>query len=241
MRVRLLRALGALVFLLAGCGLLPGGGAGPAGNLPPSGTAPPTETSSATLSPTATSTPSPTPTLHPLTIESMRQREYPGSEIVLVENLAAGSNYARYIVSYQSEGLAIRALLTVPLGAKPATGQVFDGVSLLPVFKGGTLPDRALFWHYPHYGNQGGAPGAAIRRGDWKLIEWFEDGRAELFNLAADLGETKDLAAQEPQRVAQMRAELQAWQKEVGAKFPAKNPNHDPGKPDGRVSNRKRP
>ncbi len=57
-------------------------------------------------------------------------------------------------------------------------------------------PERPLFWHYPHYGNQGGAPGAAIRRGDWKLIEWFEDGRVELFNLAQDLGEKNDLAAQ---------------------------------------------
>ena len=64
-----------------------------------------------------------------------------------------------------------------------------DGRSLLPLFRGETVPERPLFWHYPHYGNQGGAPGAAIRRGDWKLIEWFEDQRVELFNLAADLGE----------------------------------------------------
>ena len=51
-----------------------------------------------------------------------------------------------------------------------------------------------MFWHYPHYGNQGGAPGAAVRRGDWKLIEWQEDGRAELFNLAQDLGEKNAFA-----------------------------------------------
>jgi arylsulfatase A-like enzyme len=123
-------------------------------------------------------------------------------------------------------------------GAKPKPGQTLDGLSLLPVLKGGTLPERALFWHYPHYGNQGGAPAAAVRRGDWKLIEWLEDNRAELFNLAQDLGEQADLAAKEPQRVAQLRAELAAWQKQVGAKLPTPNPNYDATKPSGRAANR---
>lgn len=120
--------------------------------------------------------------------------------------------------------------------AKPAPGQVLDGTSLKPVLSGQALPERALFWHYPHYGNQGGAPAAAVRRGDWKLVEWLEDGRVELFNLANDLGETKDLAAQEPQRVAQMRDELHAWQQQVGAKFPIPNPKYDPARPSGRAT-----
>jgi arylsulfatase A-like enzyme len=124
------------------------------------------------------------------------------------------------------------------VGAKPKPGQVLDGQSLLPVFKGGTLPERPIFWHYPHYGNQGGAPAAAIRRGDWKLIEWLEDGRTELFHLAQDLSEKNDLAAKEPQRVAQLREELHAWQKQVGAKFPIPNPHYDAAKPNGRAANR---
>ena len=123
-------------------------------------------------------------------------------------------------------------------GAQPQPGQVLDGASLLPVLKGGTLPERALFWHYPHYGYQGGAPAAAIRRGDWKLIEWQEDGRAELFNVAHDLGEQTDLAAKEPQRVTRLRDELHAWQKEVGAKSPIPNLNYDPAKPNGRAATR---
>jgi arylsulfatase A-like enzyme len=123
-------------------------------------------------------------------------------------------------------------------GAKPQAGQTLDGVSLLPVLKGGTLPGRALFWHYPHYGNQGGAPAAAVRRGDWKLIEWLEDNRAELFNLAQDPGEKSDLAAKEPKRAAQLRAELHSWQKQVGAKFPSPNPDYDATKPSGRAANR---
>jgi arylsulfatase A-like enzyme len=123
-------------------------------------------------------------------------------------------------------------------GAEPQPGQTLDGLSLMPLLKGGESPERALFWHYPHYGNQGGAPGAAIRRGDWKLIEWLEDGRAELFDLAADPGEQIDLAAEQPERVAKLRAELHDWQREVGANFPAPNPAYDPAKPSGRAARR---
>jgi arylsulfatase A-like enzyme len=126
-------------------------------------------------------------------------------------------------------------------GGKVEPGQALDGASLLPVLRGGDLPERALFWHYPHYGNQGGAPCAAIRRGDWKLIEWFEDDRVELFNLSEDLGEQHDLAAAEPERVARLRAELQAWQQQVGAKFPKPNPAYDPAKPSGRAAERLAP
>jgi arylsulfatase A-like enzyme len=107
------------------------------------------------------------------------------------------------------------------------------------VLRGEPLTERALFWHYPHYGNQGGAPAAAVRRGDWKLIRWFEDGREELFDLAGDLGEQRDLAAREPARVAALRTELRAWQQDVGAKFPVPNPAYDPAAPSGRAAPRK--
>ncbi len=83
-------------------------------------TALPTATRPPTATPTATATP--TPTLNPLTIQSMRERAYPGSAIMIEQTLQPGSNYNRYIASYQSEGLKIDALLTVPNGAKPATG-----------------------------------------------------------------------------------------------------------------------
>jgi arylsulfatase A-like enzyme len=123
-------------------------------------------------------------------------------------------------------------------GAKLAPGQVVDGVSLLPLFRGGALPERALFWHYPHYGNQGGAPSAAIRRGNWKLIEWMEDQRVELFDLARDPGEETDLARRDPEQAAALRAELKAWQQTVGARYPTPNPNYDPAKTSGRAVNR---
>jgi arylsulfatase A-like enzyme len=118
----------------------------------------------------------------------------------------------------------------------PST-QSADGCSLLPLLQGTPLPERALYWHYPHYGNQGGAPAAAIRRKQWKLIEWYEDQRVELYNLEADLGEQNDLSAKHPEIAQQMLQELHAWQKSVGALMPTTNPKYDPTKPSGRTAN----
>ena len=95
-----------------------------------------------------------------------------------------------------------------------------DGVSLTPQLKQAGEPKReTLFWHYPHYSNQGGFPGAAIRMGDYKLIERFEDGRVHLYNLRTDVGEQRDLSGQMPEKVAAMRRNLHVWYKEVDAKF----------------------
>ena len=113
------------------------------------------------------------------------------------------------------------------LPAKPE--QHLDGVSLVALLKGtATSRGRPLYWHYPHYGNQGGAPHGAIRDGDWKLIEWYEDGALELYNVPADIGEKNNLAAQQPEKVRELRAKLVAWRAEVGAIMPTPNPDFDP-------------
>jgi hypothetical protein len=96
------------------------------------------------------------------------------------------------------------------------------------------MAERPLFWHYPHYGNQGGAPGAAMLLGDWKLIEWSEDDRIELFHLATDPGETMNRASAEAARVERMRTDLHAWQTTVGALSTTPNPKYDEAKPTGR-------
>ncbi len=102
-------------------------------------------------------------------------------------------------------------------GLPPAPSQHIDGVSLVAALKGGTVRRSApLFWHYPHYGNQGGAPCGAARDGDWKLIEWFEDGSLELFNLRDDLGEQKNLAAQHAEKSRELHAKLVAWRCHLG-------------------------
>ena len=126
-------------------------------------------------------------------------------------------------------------------GAKADSGAQRDGVSLRPILKEGKAPKRALFWHYPHYGNQGGAPCAAVRRGDWKLIEWYEDkDHVELFDLSQDVGETSDLAKQHPKVVKRLRQELHDWQKEIAATFATGNPGYDDSKRNGRATRRAR-
>lgn len=113
------------------------------------------------------------------------------------------------------------------LAARPE--QHIDAQSLAPLLRGGTRPQRPLFWHYPHYGNQGCSPGGVVRVGDFKLIEWFEDDRIELFNVRDDLGEWHDLAATMPDRAAQMRQQLHDWRKDVSAAMPTPNPDYQPG------------
>ena len=114
-------------------------------------------------------------------------------------------------------------------GLEPMHEQHVDGVSLAPLLAKGTPPEREdLFWHYPHYGNQGGMPGSAIRSGDMKLIEWFEDGRVELYDLAADLGEAHDLSSERPEEAQRLRAKLAAWRKAVDAQLPSPNPDYKP-------------
>lgn len=105
----------------------------------------------------------------------------------------------------------------------PPAGKNIDGISLVPALQGHPLPARSLYWHYPHYGNQGGSPSAAIRTGDYKLIEFFEDGRTELYDLASDPGEQHDLSSANPDRAVALQNALDAWQSRIGARFPTQN------------------
>ncbi len=94
-----------------------------------------------------------------------------------------------------------------------------DGLDLRPALEGKPLDRDALYWHYPHYSNQGGMPGGAIRLGDYKLVERYEDGRVHLYNLKDDIGELKDLSSEQPELTKQLTADLHAWYKTVDAKF----------------------
>jgi hypothetical protein len=107
--------------------------------------------------------------------------------------------------------------------------EAIDGVSLIDLLHGGRLgQSRRLFWHQSHYTNQGSRPGGAARDGDWKLIEHYEDGHCELFNVAADAGETNDLSAKYPARVAELRGQLEAWRRAVGAQENRANTDFNP-------------
>ena len=114
-------------------------------------------------------------------------------------------------------------------GVKPPSS--VEGTSLVPLLKQtGEFSREALFWHYPHYHHS--TPAGAIRAGDYKLIEFFEDGRLELYNLRTDLSEKKNLAEAEPDRAKALHQKLQAWRKTIHAKMPTPNPDYDPAKAD---------
>jgi arylsulfatase A-like enzyme len=109
--------------------------------------------------------------------------------------------------------------------AGAASKEKYDGVNLADLFlQGRAPPPRPLYWHQPHYTNQGGRPAGAIRDGSWKLIEHYENGACELYDLAVDPGEATDLAAKEPARVADLRGKLEKWRRDVGAQENKANP-----------------
>jgi arylsulfatase A-like enzyme len=127
--------------------------------------------------------------------------------------------------------LDIAATLLDVGGCALPGGQVLDGTSLRPLLTAAGAPaPRDLVWHYPHYPNQGGRPAGALIAGDGpapgtdKIVEHFEDGRVELFDLATDPGEHRDLAGERPERTRELQARLAAWRQQVGAKMPTANP-----------------
>ena len=111
----------------------------------------------------------------------------------------------------------------VPLDA----GHRPDGASITAALRGRSLAERNMYWHYPHYSPQLGRPSSAIRRGEWKLIEHLETGKAELYNLKNDIGERTDLAGTEAKRFEAMQGELHAWRIKVDAQMPVPNPDYD--------------
>jgi arylsulfatase A-like enzyme len=116
-------------------------------------------------------------------------------------------------------------------GAPLLPDQHKDGQSFVAALRdpAKTDPGRVLFWHYPHWGNQGGIPGAAVRRGDWKLIDWFWRKPPELFHLANDPGERQNLAAKNPEVLADLQRVLHGCQAATKALMP--HPNPDPKMP----------
>ena len=118
-----------------------------------------------------------------------------------------------------------------------------DGVSLVPLLRGGSLQARSLHWYLPFYDLRWGAtPCAVLREGDWKLIDYFGDSfdaegryeegsRTELFDLGNDLGESRNLAGSEIERTVAMRQRLHDWMRSVPAEIPGQNPHHDPSRP----------
>jgi arylsulfatase A-like enzyme len=107
-------------------------------------------------------------------------------------------------------------------GVDPLPDQHVDGISIAPLLESpaSDLDRDAIYFHYPHRNAHAGVPSGAIRVGDFKLIEFFDDGRLELYDLASDIGETENLAPAMPEKAAQLRQMLVDWRKRVKAKMP---------------------
>jgi arylsulfatase A-like enzyme len=105
----------------------------------------------------------------------------------------------------------------------------FDGHDMASAL-GGADKDYIplMYWHYPHYANQGSRPGGAVRDGNWKLVEFYDRERRELFDLSKDVSESRNLAADKPDVVKELAKKLADWRKEVGAKMPTPNPDYKP-------------
>lgn len=110
-------------------------------------------------------------------------------------------------------------------------GHIVDGESLVPLLKQtGALKRGKIYFHYPHYHPGGATPYGAVRSGDFKLIEFFETGKVELYNIKEDIGERTDLSEQQPAKAAELKKALHDWRAAVGAQMPTENPNYDAAK-----------
>ena len=113
--------------------------------------------------------------------------------------------------------------------------QHVDGQTMVPLLMGEAADRGPIFWHYPHYGNQGGAPSAAVRMDQWKLIRWYEDGATELYDLGIDPGERYDLKRLRPDQAQTLAASLDGWLEDVDANMPSMNLAFDEERPSGRL------
>ncbi len=137
----------------------------------------------------------------------------PGKESTVIETPVIGMDFYPTL-------LALTNLPQMP-------NQHIDGINLLPLMEGKKMADRNLYWHYPHYGNQGGEPSSIIRRGGWKLIHYWEDEHNELYNLSKDPSERKSLTTKKWKLAAEMETELMGWLKETEANLASLDPEYD--------------
>ncbi len=125
-------------------------------------------------------------------------------------------------------GIDIFPTIAQFVGSENKSIEKVDGVDITPLINGEQIECRPLFWHYPHYGNQGGEPSSIIRKDDWKLIFYHEDLRYELYNLKIDISESETLNIQYPGKLSELKKELHEWLKETNAIMPQPDMEYDP-------------
>jgi arylsulfatase A-like enzyme len=129
-------------------------------------------------------------------------------------------------IDYPASGTDFYATILDLIGAEQMPREHLESLSLLPAMKGEKMSERSLFWHYPHYSNQGGDPFSSIRKGDWKLIYYWEDNSSELYNLRKDPFEQENLASSQKEKSLELEKELIQWLIETKANQPIKDPEY---------------
>jgi arylsulfatase A-like enzyme len=115
-------------------------------------------------------------------------------------------------------------------GLNPQPRAHLDGTSFAALITDNKQPPpRTFYWHYPHYHGSTWTPGGALREGEWKLVEFFEQNQAEIYNLKNDPGEQKDLSASEPVRKQELLEKLHRWQRSVDPRIPGPSTASDTG------------
>lgn len=147
-----------------------------------------------------------------------------GLRVPLIVRFPGGTDAGRVMTGPVSTGDLVPTICRLAGVAAPQPADFHDLADAALPSAG---DDRPFFWHQPHYTNQGGRPAGAIRLGDWKLVEHFEDGSLDLFHTDDDVGEATDRSAAEPARVAELRGRLEAWRRSVSAKGMTANPRFD--------------
>ncbi|GAA4307152.1 sulfatase [Aestuariibaculum suncheonense] len=155
--------------------------------------------------------------------------------LIKVPSIKNGPNKIDYPVS----GIDFYPTLLSLAGVNAKPTQKIDGINLEPLLRGDNIESRALFWHYPHYGNQGGEPSSIIRKENWKLIHYYEDGRDELYDLSKDVSEQDDVSNDNLEISKALRAELDAFLVETNAKIPEINMAFDETKAEKQYEYRK--
>ena len=145
-------------------------------------------------------------------------------------------SYPRVIVAGSTSGTPAMSMDLLPTlvklcGLKLPKQSAFDGINLAPaLIQSGAIIRDALYWHYPHYHPGGATPYGAVRAGDWRLVEFYETSKVELYHLKVDVGEKNDLAAAEPAKRDQLLGMLQKWRESVKAQMPTPNPDYNAAK-----------
>ena len=130
-------------------------------------------------------------------------------------------------VSTPASGIDFYPTLLELVGLEIPSEISIEGISLVPAMRGESTPSRSLYWHYPHYGNQGGDPSSIIRQENWKLIYYWEDKSVELYDLAKDPSENNDIAKENPKIAEKLTAELLEYLDKTEANRPSEDPQYD--------------